>query len=257
MKIKAVLVSHLHGDHILGLPGLVQTMSLNDRKGVLQVFGPSGTVRSWQCAMNMCDFAPGFTIEVIEVGPGASFKVGELTIDVASARHNIPSLAFKVSTGERPGRFDRHKAMDLGIPEGPLWGELQKGKTVTFSKEGKVRSVGPDKVLGEKRPGVSIVYSGDTAPCQEIMELSRGAQVLIHESTYGEELREMADGYGHSTARGAAEIARDAGVERLFLVHSSPRYSKDSGSEKLLEEAKAVFMNVSIPEDGEIIEINP
>lgn len=255
MRVKAVLVTHLHGDHILGLPGLVQTMSLNGREDELAIIGPEGISRSWEAAMSVCLFTCSFPIRVHEMADGESLNVSGLMIAACEASHTVPALAFRVSETDRPGRFDIERARALGVPEGRLWGELQKGKVVTFAHEGVQRSVAPDQVLGPPRKGVSIVYTGDTAPSEAIVRFSSGADLMVHEATYGDEHMEAAAQFGHSTARSAAMVAREANVGRLALVHTSPRYSKEDAHLKLLAEAKEVFEGTIMPEDGEELEV--
>ncbi len=256
MKIKAVLVSHLHGDHVLGLPGLVQTMSLNGREEELRIIGPHGTARSWEAASSVCAFKCGFMTPVTELAPGEGTEVNGLLIDTCQAVHSVPALAYSIGEKERPGRFDVEAARALGIPEGRLWGELQKGRTIEVDLIGGRTVFAPGQVMGPPRKGVRIVYTGDTAPSDDIVRFSYGADLLIHEATYGDEHEKMAGEFGHSTARAAAGVALKAAVRGLALVHTSPRYSNDDGHKKLLAEAKEVFPDTMMPEDGEELEVN-
>lgn len=254
-KIDAILVSHLHGDHFLGLPGLIQTMSLNERSDKLKIFGPEGIDTSFQKALTMCYFNPRFDMEVYTLSPGDRFKVGELNIIAGKADHRIPSLAFRVHQDQKTGRFNRKKALELKIPEGPLWGRLQRGETVTFRHEGDNRTVTPDMVLGPPRSGLSVGYSGDTGPTSEMVDLMKGVDLLIHEATFSSELEERAREYCHSTAAQAARIAKEAGAGQLCLVHSSPRYSKEGEEEVLLKEAREIFEDVIMPEDLDCLDV--
>jgi len=257
MRIDAILISHLHGDHFLGLPGLVQTMSLNNRDRPLTILGPEGTAQSVARALTSTVFDPGYDVDVTEMVGGDHFMVGDLKVTCAEASHGITDLAFRIETPIRPGRFHREKAISLGVPEGHLWGRLQKGEPVTFRIGGKDRTVMPEDVLGGPRKGIAIVYSGDTAPCETVKDLACGADALIHESTYSLRFKEMAEQYGHSTSRGAAETARDAGVKRLFLIHTSPRYADPSLMDELIREAREVFPGALVPSDLECFEVNP
>ncbi len=255
-KLDAILISHLHGDHFLGLPGLVQTMSLNDRSKELMIYGPEGIVGAFEKAMTMCSFNPGFEMNVITVREGDSFKVGEINFLASKADHTIPSLAFRVFQDQRPGRFSRKTALELGIPEGPLWGRLQKGESVSVTTKGVKMIVTPDMVMGPPREGYSLGYTGDTCPNHSIVELMKGVDMLIHEATFSSELEEKASEYKHSTARQAAITAREAKARTLYLVHSSPRYSREGQDEILLKEAMEVFDNVSMPEDLDCVELS-
>ena len=255
MKIEVVLISHLHGDHFLGFPGLVQSMSLNGREKPLLLAGPRGIADSWRNALSMCYFNPRFDIEVVEMDPGDVISYRDHRIQCIEADHSVPTLSLRIDEPPRRGRFDREEAIRLGIPEGPLWGELQRGNDIEFRTEDGVRRISSEDVMGPERPGLSLVYSGDTAPYKELIEFTRGCDVLIHEATYSDRFKEMADRVKHSTASGAARIGLDAGVRYLFLVHTSPRYAEEGSFEELVNEARSVFPGAEFPSDGEVREI--
>jgi ribonuclease Z len=256
MKIDAVLISHLHGDHFLGLPGLVQTMSLNDRNRKLEIYGPKGIKRSFEMGMQMCPNHPKFQTEVTELETGDRIMMKDLTIETISSTHSIETLGYRISERDRPGKFNRERALELGIPEGRYWGQLQSGKDVELVVDGEKRTFSPDMVLGPKRKGRSIGYTGDTAPTEEHVDFFHGVDLLIHEATYTEDLKEKAKEYFHSTAKEAATIAKRANVKRLCIFHSSPRYSGDGEDIVLLEEARSVFSETIMPDDLEVVEIN-
>jgi ribonuclease Z len=254
-RIEAIFVTHLHGDHFLGLPGLVQTMSLNDRSAKLMVFGPDGIVKAMEKALSMCVFNSRFDIEVCSINPGDVVRVGVLNISAGEANHSIPALAYRVFQDEKPGRFGRERALDLGIPEGPLWGRLQKGEDVTVTTDEGDRTYTPDMVLGPPRKGLSLCYSGDTGPSKKLTEFARDTDMLIHEATFSSDLEERAREYGHSTASQAAKTAKMAGAGALYLVHSSPRYSHEGDEQVLLDEAREIFPRVFLPEDLDCVEV--
>lgn len=242
MKIKKVFVSHLHADHFLGLPGLIQSMSLNGREDDLLVFGPKGTAVTVRSMLELGYFKCAFKVIATDLSPGTKLDFGTYSVTCAAAVHSVPALAYALQEHPRPGRFDLRKAKKLGIPEGPLYRKLQEGRHVVV----KDRRIAPDEVLGAPRPGRKVVYSGDTKPSRRIVELARGADVLVHDSTLDSSHSQLAADFGHSTAAEAARVAKDAGVQMLFLVHLSPRY--DDG--KVLEkEATAVFENSRVAED--------
>ena len=175
---------------------------------------------------------------------------GEYDLLVGEARHKGDCLAYAIAERERLGRFDPARAVALGIPEGPLWGRIHKGEPVTL---GDGRVVAPEELVGPPRPGRRVVYTGDTTPCPAITELARGADLLIHEATFGEDERERARETGHSTAREAATVASEAGVKRLVLTHISARYTREAP--ELRAEAAEVFAAVEIARDGMMVEV--
>lgn len=255
MKIKGILITHLHGDHFLGIPGLVQTMALNDRKAELVIWGPVGTSNAWEMARQMCPFKEVFKTSVIELHGGEVFDLKDLRIRCTRVNHSVPTLAYRVQEKDRPGRFHRDRAISLGIPKGPLWGRLQKGEVITIVNKGRTVEVRPELVVDPPRGGVSVVFSGDTSPTEELVELSRGANVLVHEATFTQDLEDLSGEVMHSTIEQAASTARKAGVKKLVLVHSSPRYTKESDFQRYLKEALSSFEDVLVPEDLDVLDI--
>lgn len=249
MQISHIFISHFHGDHFLGLPGLLQTMQLNDRKDPVHIYGPAGMDELSVKLVTLGYFRPTFPIYSHEVHDEDTLSFDDYFIDVLQTSHGIPSLAFRFREPNRPGKFDKPKALSLGVPEGPLFSQLQQGHSVELDNGKKVE---PTMVLGPKRPGRTIVLSGDTEPIDAMVSFADHADVLIHEATFDESLQQRANSYGHSTAQQAAEIARDAHVDTLVLVHISPRYLS---SRKLQKEAEEVFSPVIIPKDLDVLEV--
>lgn len=244
-----IFITHLHGDHTLGLPGLLQTMSLLGRERPLQIYGPRG-IREFLRAFTSILGEPKFPLEVVEVVEGGRVcDGGSYNVFVISADHNQEAWSYALIEEPRPGRFHPEKALELGVPEGPLWKRLQQGEAVTLSGGRVVR---PGEVVDPPRPGRRVVYSGDTRPNEELVELARGADLLIHESTFGDELAEKAFLDGHSTPSQAAEIAVKAGVRELILTHISPRYAD---STELLDQARGVFKGTRVAEDLMEVEV--
>ncbi|MGQ9582772.1 MAG: ribonuclease Z [Thermoplasmatota archaeon] len=244
MQVGRVLLSHLHGDHFLGLPGMVETMALNDRRDELHVYGPRGTSRRLRSLFRSGYFTASFPLVMHDLEGGEEVDCGAYRVVAAEASHTVPSLAYAVEERTRPGRFDLERARLLGIPEGRLYSRLQSGESVVW----RGRKLTPDMVLGPPRRGRRVVYTGDTAPCRPVEELARGADVLIHDATSDESLTEKANRYGHSSNVQAAEVARRAGVGTLVLVHISPRYSEEDWP-RLLEEARRVFPGAILASD--------
>ncbi|HEX7391654.1 MAG TPA: ribonuclease Z [Thermoplasmata archaeon] len=244
MKISRIFISHLHADHFLGLPGLIQSMSLNGREEPLHVHGPEGTADDVKSMLDLGYFKSGFEVIAEDLEAGSELDFGKYSVRCVRADHTIPSLAYALEEKPRPGKFDLRKAKKLGIPEGPLYGRLQEGRAVTVGG----KRIEPEAVLGPSRPGRKIVYTGDTKPSKEIVKLSSGADVLIHDCTLDSTHASLASDFGHSTAAGAAGVAKRSGVGILFLVHFSPRY--ESG-EILEKEARGIFKNSRAAEDLE------
>jgi ribonuclease Z len=242
MKIKKIFISHLHADHFLGLPGLIQSMSLNGREDPLSIYGPRGLKRNVDSMLALGYFKSGFAVAAKDLEPGASIDFGAYVVRCVEADHSIPSLAFSLEERKRPGRFDLKKAKKLGIPEGPLFRRLQEGTSVRLGS----KTILPGQVLGPSRLGRKIVYSGDTKPSKEIIRLSKNADVLIHDCTLDSSLSTMASDFGHSTAAEAAGVAKAARVGMLFLVHISPRYEDHSVLES---EARKVFKDSAVAND--------
>lgn len=242
MKISKIFISHLHADHFLGLPGLIQSMSLNDREEDLRIFGPKGLSENVDSMMNLGYFKSGFRVDAKDLKPGARLDFGAYSVTCVRADHSVPAFAYGLEEAARPGKFDLRKAKRLGIPEGPLFRRLQEGRAVTVGG----RRITPDMVLGKARRGRKLVYSGDTKPSARVAALAKGADVLIHDCTLDSSHGQLAADFGHSTAAQAAAIAKKAGVRMLYLVHLSPRY-EDTGI--LEKEAKQVFKNSVVAQD--------
>jgi len=238
-----IFVTHMHGDHVLGLPGLLQTMSLLGRTKKLEIYGPQGIKAFVEAISQTVRFSLTFPVQVSEVEAGLVCEEKEYEVYAAQSDHIDHSLAYALIEKPRPGRFNIEKARKLGVPEGPLWSKLQGGSSVKLPSG---RIVKPEMVLGPPRPGRKIVYSGDTRQSENLVKLAENADLLIHEATFDDELTERAVEDGHSTPGMAAETAKKAGVKRLVLTHISARY-KDAGL--LLEQARKIFVNTELAED--------
>lgn len=238
----SIFISHLHGDHLLGLPGLLQTMSSLARDKPLEVCGPKGFSKFFQSLHDSLRFASTFPVKITELGPGDRIEKDGYRVRTALAKHDITCLAYALEEEQRPGRFRPNVARRLGVPEGPLWKQLQYGKEVRI--DGK--TIRPDQVTGAARPGLRVVYAVDTRPCEPVTRLAREADLLIHDGGFAEDRKEKAREYYHSTAREAAAIAKTSRSKRLALIHISA-VTRDDGI--LLREAKKVFRNTIVPRD--------
>jgi ribonuclease Z len=245
-----VFFTHFHADHMLGITGLLRTMGLQDRSAPVTLYGPRGAQRILGAAMSLGIERNKFPVEVVEIRAGDRLRRDEYDIVVFETEHRADTVGYAVAEHTRLGRFHPERARELGVPEGPLWGRLHKGETVTLDDG---RTVSPPDLVGAPRRGRTLVYSGDTRPHLALLEAARGADLLIHEATFGGDEAERAVETGHSTASEAARVALEAGVRRLVLTHISPRYTRDAP--ELLAEAQAVFPQTAIARDGMTVEV--
>jgi len=248
MQITSIFITHFHGDHFLGLPGLIQTMQLNDRTQPLNLYGPPGMNKLAAQILTLGYFRPAYEIISHEIDDGETLHFDDYDIRTMPTTHNVPSLAYSLEEHQRPGKFDKPKALALGIPEGPLFSKLQHGQAITL-KNGK--KITPDMVLGPPRKGRKIVLSGDTTYDEALVPFAKDADVLIHEATFDSSFAESAE-YGHSTAAQAAAIAKQADVDALFLTHISPRYLDPKVIE---DDARTVFPRSFAAKDFQEIEV--
>jgi ribonuclease Z len=247
---REIFFTHYHADHMLGVTGLMRTMGLQDRTLPVTLYGPRGADRILGAAIGLGIERNRFPIEIKEIAPGDRIAREEYDIVVFPTDHRADTVGYALAERTRLGRFNPERARELGVPEGPLWGKLHKGETVELPDG---RRVGPAELVGQPRRGRTVVYTGDTRPSPTVVEAARGADLLIHDSTFGEEERARAEETGHSTAAQAAEVAREAGARRLVLTHISPRYTRDAP--ELLAEAKAVFPESVVARDGLTLEV--
>jgi len=245
-----VFFTHFHADHMLGITGLLRTMGLQDRTAPVTLYGPRGAQRILGAAMSLGIERNRFPVEVVEIRAGDRLQRDEYDIVVFETQHRADTVGYALAEHTRLGRFHPERARELGVPEGPLWGRLHKGETVTLDDG---RTVSPPDLVGAPRRGRTLVYSGDTRPHLALLEAARGADLLIHEATFGGDEAERAVETGHSTAAEAARVALEAGVRRLILTHISPRYTRDAP--ELLAEARAVFPETAIARDGMTVEV--
>ena len=222
----------------------------------MRLYGPRGAKKLLGQAMQLGVERVPFEVQVQEVKPGQILGEGGrgkgkgYDVHVFATEHGGGSVGYAIKEHERLGRFDPEKARAAGIPEGPLWGKLQRGEAVVLPDG---RKVVPEGIVGEKRKGRSVVFTGDTRPCASVVDAAKGADLLIHEATFGEEEKDRAKETGHSTAREAAQVALAANANRLVLSHVSARYS--ISAEELVKEAREVFKETVVAKDGMEIDI--
>lgn len=246
-----VFFTHFHADHVIGIIGLMRTLALQGRLEPLRLWGPRGGARVLRRAEQFGFDRLTFPVEITELDALQPVKRnGYEIIPYPVSHRGSVSLGYALVEEQRKGRFNPELARELGIPEGPLWGQIHRGQAVTLP-DGRI--IEPSMLVGPARRGRKIVLTGDTRPCDATIEIARDADVLVHEATFGDEEAERAAETGHSTAREAAIVARRADVRRLVLTHLSARYSRDAS--ELEREAREEFPNTTIARDGTEVEV--
>ena len=224
-KKMKLFVTHLHGDHCVGILGLLQTMSMQNRTESLEIFGPKGIDEFLAANIKILNFSLPFSILITIVSEGKMYENNKFLIHAAKANHSITAFSYLFEEKDKPGRFNVQKANELGIPEGELWNKLQNGEEV--SNNGKL--IRPEQVLGTKRPGKKIGISGDTMPTKELELFFNECDYLVFDSTFLDEEKQKAQDTCHSTAKQAAELGKNANVKNLILTHFSARYKDEIG----------------------------
>ena len=247
-KKMKILVTHLHGDHCIGILGLLQTMSLHRRTEKVEIFGPGGIEEFISANIKILNFGLSFPIIINIVSEGMISDEREYTIYTTKANHTVTCFAYRLDEKPRSGRFNVTKAKELNIPKGVLWSKLQQGDTITIND----KEIQPDQVLGPSRDGKRIGISGDTMPSVDLETFFTGCDYLVFDSTFLDEAKDKALDTRHSTAKQAATLAKNAGVKNLILTHFSARYKNDI---EHLKEARSIHESVTAARDLLEIEI--
>ena len=258
-QIKKIFISHMHGDHIFGLPGLLASIGLAGNSSGIEIYGPAPLRDYLHGVMRNSSSRPSYPIKINTVESASSsnsllFEDKDLIVRCTKLKHRIPAYAFRVQEKDKPGRFNIDKARDLKIPPGPIYSDLQSGKTIEL-EDGRI-FYGQD-FCGPQRAGLSMVYCTDTVFTESAIELAQGSDLLIHEATFSHEDASLAYERGHSTTTMAAQTASKADVGQLILTHLSPRYAPGNrlSSKDLLNEARAIFPNTLLAKDFLEVEI--
>jgi len=247
VELPEIFLTHYHADHYLGLPGMLKTFALRGRELPITVYGPPGLLELFTVLKRIFGKLT-YEVDLVELRPGDVLDRGDYRLFAFSVEHGVSSIGYALAETPRPGRFDVEAAAALGVPPGPLFGQLQGGASVqTPSGE----TVAPEQVLGPPRPGRRVVLAGDTRPAPAVLEAAQDADVLVHEATFAAEEGARAEETLHATAVGAAELARAAGVKMLALTHLSNRYF----GPEIAREARAVFPDTVVPRDFDIIDV--
>jgi len=251
--VEQVFLTHAHGDHTLGLPGLLQTLDFNERDAPLAVHAPAGTRSEVEALVAVGGGRPDYPVRITQVEAGdVVLDREDYEVRAVGVEHRCAAVGYALVEDDRKGRFDREKAEgELGIPPGPKYSKLHEGEPV----EQDGRTIQPDEVVGPPRPGRRLVYTGDTRPCESVVAAATDADLLIHDGSFAQDLADRAVETAHSTAREAATVAREAGARRLALTHVSSRYPGDA--RELRQEAEAVFDGdrCLVAEDGLQIDV--
>jgi ribonuclease Z len=247
-RIHSIFIGHLHGDHLYGIAGLLSTLHLDGREEPLNVFGPEGLRLFLNAAFRTGDLRFSFKIRVEEFPRGYRGRVleeEEFYVEALPLDHSIFCLGWRFQEKDKPGVFNLERAVELGIPRGPLYGKLQHGESITL-EDG--RTITPDTVLGPPRPGKSVVYCLDTQFSKRSIQLADKCTALIHETTFGPDAIDMARERKHSTMEDAARVAKEAQAEHLIATHFSSRYD---GRQivQIGDQAREIFEKITIGKD--------
>lgn len=250
-KIEKIFITHLHGDHIFGLPGLLGSRSFQGGESKLTVYGPQGIKSFIETSLAVSQTHVKYPIEIVEITEGIIFEDDTFMVETMLLEHGIPSYGYRIIEKDLPGTLLVDKLKEANVPPGPLYQQLKKGETVQL-EDGRV--VNGQDFIGSPQKGRILAILGDTRFCPQSITLAKGANVLVHESTFAAEDGGLARDYFHSTAAQAAMIAKEANVKKLILTHISSRYQSEH-TNILLNDARGIFKNTEIAEDFKCISV--
>mgnify|MGYP002414153726 FL=1 len=260
-QLRRVFVTHMHGDHVFGLPGLLASLGLAGSSDGVDLYGPDPLEAYLQGVLRTSSTRIGYPLAVHRVREAAEngtvlLEDDDIIVRTTPLTHRVPAYAYRIEQKPRPGRFDVDQARALAIPPGPIYAALKRGETVSLDDG---RRIDGRQLCGPTRPGVSVVYCTDTVFCEAAVALARGADLLIHEATFSHGEAEMAFQRQHSTSTMAAQTAAEAGVQQLVLTHLSPRYAPGNAisADDLLAEARAIFPNTVLAKDFLSLDVSP
>ncbi|EOC0121731.1 ribonuclease Z [Cronobacter sakazakii] len=244
-KIEKIFITHLHGDHIFGLPGLLCSRSMAGCETPLEIYGPKGIAEFVETTLRLSGSWTSYPLNVHEITEGRLLDDGELTVTAYPLTHPVECYGYRIEEQDKPGALDAARLKAAGVMPGPLFQQLKRGETVTLADG---RTVCGADYLSAPRPGKKIAIFGDTGPTPQAVTLARDVDVMVHETTLEAAMAEKANGRGHSTTQQAAEVAREAGAKRLLMTHFSSRYSTED-CQRLLAECQAIFPASELAED--------
>jgi len=250
-KIEKIFISHLHGDHIFGLPGLLSSRSFQGGEEPIVIYGPAGLEHYVRTSLQVTKTHLAYPLEFVELTEGVIFEDKQFTVECMLLDHGIESYGFRVTEADHEGMLQVEKLAELGIPAGPIYGKLKQGQVVTLS-DGRV--IDGKNFVGESKKGRVVTIFGDTRFTNKSSQFAKDSDVIVHESTFNKDEAKLARAYYHSTTQQAAMIAKEAQAQKLILTHISARYLAKEAKE-LEEEAKEVFPNTQIAKDFDIIDV--
>lgn len=245
-KLEKLFITHLHGDHLFGLPGLLSSRGYQGGTSPLTVYGPPGLKAYLDISLSVSQSRIPYKIDIVEHTGGVIFEDEGFKVEATLLEHRIDSYGYRVTEKDSPGSLNTELLKNYGLKPGPLYGRLKKGEDITTDEGITIRA---GDVVNEPKRGRMVTILGDTRPCAGALELSRNADLVVHEATFAHELAEMAYQYHHSTARQAAELAKEAAAGALLLTHFSSRYTSNEELLPLLEEAKSIFPETRLAEE--------
>ncbi|MDW8845214.1 ribonuclease Z [Erwinia sp. MMLR14_017] len=250
-KIEKIFITHLHGDHIFGLPGLLTSRSMNGISDTMTIYGPKGIRSFVDTTLSLSGSWLTFPLEIMEIEAGEVFNDEHFRVTAYPLTHPVECYGFRIEEHDKPGALDAERLLADGIKPGALFQQLKLGKTVTM-EDGRV--VEGKAYLGPATKGVTLAIFGDTSPTPATSELAAGADVMVHEATLEAAMEEKANGRGHSSTVQAATAAKQAGAKRLIVTHLSSRYLRED-SERLLAECREIFPNTEMAHDFSVFRL--
>jgi ribonuclease Z len=250
-RIEKIFITHLHGDHIYGLPGLLASRSFQGGESEVTVFGPKGLKEYITISLSVSQTYLKYPLKIVEIAEGVIFEDEQFIVEARLLEHGIPSYGYRIVEKDRPGTLLADKLVEAGVQPGPIFRKIKGGETVTL-EDGTV--IVPSDFLGPAQKGRIVTILGDTRYCENAISLAWDADLLIHEATFSKGEEKLAFDYFHSTTHQAAEVANLAGSKQLCLTHISSRYDRQACQE-LVTEAREVFANTDIAEDFKEINI--
>ncbi|WP_449536864.1 ribonuclease Z [Ferdinandcohnia sp. Marseille-Q9671] len=244
-KIEKIFITHLHGDHLFGLPGFLGSRSFQGGESLLTVYGPKGIKSFVECSLSISSTHIRYPLEVVEIEEGVIFEDEQFCVVAGELQHGIQSFGYRIIEKDLPGTLLVEKLLQEGIKPGPIFQKIKEGQQVVLDNG---RQIDGKEYIGPPKKGRIVTILGDTRVCQKSIELAKDADVLIHEATFSSKEGELAHDYFHSTTTQAADVATQAGAKTLLLTHISSRYQGED-SEQLLMEARQVFPSTYIAKD--------